>query len=159
MASLLDLPPEGFRAHTQIQILRTNDIRYIEVNNYSGMVLQWVTMIQKLRSLRGDESDFGSVVGSYYLQREKVMVWDLKGMEFFFFFFWEQGDNCLEMALSTRNLNPPSRSNRRHVGEKVATIPEDYRDGKMLFREIQAFVWTWWNEHSHMRQRVYINYM
>lgn len=43
-------------------------------------------MIQKLRSLRGDESDFGSVVGSYYLQREKVMVWDLKGMEFFFFF-------------------------------------------------------------------------
>ena len=40
MASLLDLPPEGFRAHTQIQILRTNDIRYIEVNNYSGMVLQ-----------------------------------------------------------------------------------------------------------------------
>ena len=42
-------------------------------------------MIQKLTSVRSDETDFGSVVGNYYLQRGKVMVWDLKGMEFFFF--------------------------------------------------------------------------
>lgn len=57
-----------------------------------------------------------------------------------FSFFGGERENCLEMAMSTRTLNPTSRSNRRYVGEKVATIPEDYREERMLSREIQVFV-------------------
>lgn len=56
-------------------------------------------MIQKLTSLRSDETDFGSVVGNYCLQREKVMVWDLKGMEIFFFF--ENRAMIVEISLDT----------------------------------------------------------
>ena len=67
------------------------------------------------------------------------MVWDLKVVRFFLFFGGER-DNCLEMAMSTRTLNPTSRSNRRYVREKVATIPEDYREERMLSRAIQVFV-------------------
>lgn len=59
-----------------------------------------------------------------------------------FLFFVEKGEreNCLEMAVSHKDTYLTSMSNRRHVGEKAATILKDYGEERVSFEEIQIFV-------------------
>lgn len=39
----------------------------------------------------------------------------------------------MEMAMSKKDTYPTSKTNRRHVGEKAATIPEDFKEERAFF--------------------------
>lgn len=125
----------------------------------SGMVLQRVTLFHKLKSLRDEESNSGSV-DNCNLQREKVMAWDLKlvGFVWLVVVVLEEGERGKIVwkwpwVTRTHSLLQGPIGGWRLVGETAATF-QRITGKKVSFQEIQVFVWVRWSEHIQMRLRV-----
>lgn len=108
----------------------------------SGMVLQRVKVIHKLKSLRDEGSNSGSA-DNRNKQREKVMAWDLKLVGFVWLVFCccyccfgrgRERENCLEMAVSHKDTFPTSRSSKRlEAGRRDNShISEDCREESVI---------------------------